>query len=173
MTCYYSLELANMHIMDEEKSVPRDLRKKPSTHHQKPPRPHPTDFNGNIKPVSHPATQKPQRRAPLDPYYAPYTAQGTFTPTPRLAPYHQTAEHDSDVPEDSMESGHVQQTGHQIFRDHDERPGMDEERVFQSHDTSSLSSRNQGDQVTSYISTSLNWKDLERYLHIATRNLRI
>ena len=141
--------------MDEEKAEPRKLRKKSPTH-QKPPRSQPIDFNGNIKPASHPLAQKSHRHAPPDSYYAPYTAQGNFTPTPRHAPYLQTAEHDSDVPEGSIESGHGQQTGHQRSRDHDERPGRDEERVLPSHDTdSSSSSRSQRDQVLASVLTSL------------------
>ena len=129
-----------MHTMDDEKTVPKDRRKNSPTH-QKPARPHFIDFNGNVKPPPFP-TQKSQRRPPPDPYYAPYIAQGNFTPSPRPTPYLHTAEHDSNVPEGSLESG----PGHR--RDDDERPGMDEERVLTSRDTdTSSSSRSQGDQV--------------------------
>ena len=134
-----------MHIMAEEKAVPRDVRKNASTHH-----PRSQDLDGNIRPASHPSAQISHKRAPPDPHYVPYSAQGNFTPTPRFKPEHQTAEHDSDVPEGSVDlSSGDQGTGHQRSRDHDERPGLDEESVLPKSryiDTTS-SSRYQGDQV--------------------------
>ena len=140
--------------MGDEKPIPKERRNNSPTY-QKPPRPHFIDFNGNVKPQSHPPAQKSQRRAPQDPYYAPYVAHGNFTPTPRPAPYLHTADHDSNVPEDSLESGHGLQTGHQ--RDHDERPGMDEERVLPSRDTDTSSfSRSQGDEVLDIDTNSCN-----------------
>ena len=139
---YPRQDLANMHIMGDEKPVPKE-RCKNSPTYQKPPRPHFIDFNGNVKPPSHTPAQKSRRRPPQDSYYAPYVAHGNFTPTPRPAPYLHTADHDRNVPEDSLESGHGLQTEHQ--RDHDERPGMDEERILSSRDTdTSSTSRSQG-----------------------------
>ena len=143
------LELANFGITEEERSTSQEVWKQASIHHKKQPRSHLVDFNGNIKQSSHPPAQTSLRRAPPGTHYAPYTTQGNFTPTPHSAPFHQTAEHDSDVPEDSIECGSTrdQETG-----DENERAGINEERVVRSHDTdSSSSSRNHGDKVAVMI----------------------
>ena len=153
-----------MHIVAEEKPVAREARKNPSAHH---PRSLGVDVNLNIRPASHPPVNISQRCAPPDLPYVPHGAQGNFTPSPRPKPRHPTAEHGSDVPEDSAHSDSVVQgTGRQRYKD--EAPGLDEQRVLRrARDTDSSSSSGShpiADQVFLVVSRHGTCNDLGRLL---------
>lgn len=138
-----------MHITDDERPVPRDLKSNLLTS-QKPSRPHPVDINGNVKHAPHPTLQKSQRGAPPDLRNATHTIQGIFTADPRHKSYHLTTEHDSDLPEGSVASSGRQKSA-RGSGDYIERPGVDEELAMHSRDTESLSAdRFLGDQVCVY-----------------------
>ena len=142
-----------MHIMDEEKAAA--IEKSKGMHHKIPTTSSlPVDFNGNVMPAAHPSTQKSHKRIPHNSQCAPHTAQGNFTPTPRSMAYHQTAEHDSDIPKsssDSLESGNSEDDAPQRSRHFiqpDQRPGPRDERDPSSLDTdNSSASGNHKDKV--------------------------
>ncbi|XP_028409956.1 centrosomal protein of 72 kDa-like [Dendronephthya gigantea] len=139
---YPRQELADMHIMDEEKGAA--IEKSKEIHHKIPPISLPVDYNGNVIPPPYPPTQKSHKRVSRDSQYAPHTTQGNFTPNPRSVAHHQT-EHDSDIPKsssDSQESGNSEDNIPQRSRHFipDQHPGLKDERNARSLNTDSSSS---------------------------------
>ena len=148
---HWFIELWNMYASDDERVRHEGPKTTFDPYHQGRTRNGPSSvrFARNTKPPAPNDTTWRSKTGNVDPSYAPYSAQGNFTPTPKQSTYYQTAEHDSDSYRGSGRSSgpargsDLQETSSDglnskslvVDRDQRRAPGVVEERLQKLHES--------------------------------------